>query len=333
MPSGTAAQPIALRIWSERKGVTAIAWHPTCHMEIHEQRGAQALHGLRAQPVGNPHALITLDDLQAVAEPLAALLLELPQQGDRGQAAGLDSLVWPRPPGPASGESPPTSTAPGFGRSRPSMGGRARDRRTLRQHFYVSFYKDLGGLAGAALAGDAALMAEAAHLIAQPGDLRNDAPVVFGPARSGREAAANPRVRRARARDRRRAGRVDGWRWCRTLRRPPCSTSCCAGSARLQRRGAHGRGGAQSVPVQRPGQDDVSTWHKHEVTVGESTLALPRPRRSRRCTRRSWSGRLSVKRPLPGDQRVVDLEQPGADLHRPLDAPGRDAGVGEPSFR
>ena len=36
MPSGTMAQQIALRIWSERKGCRTVGLHPTCHLEIHE---------------------------------------------------------------------------------------------------------------------------------------------------------------------------------------------------------------------------------------------------------------------------------------------------------
>ena len=43
MPSGTMAQQIALRIWSDRRGGAPVAFHPTSHVELHEQRAA--LHG------------------------------------------------------------------------------------------------------------------------------------------------------------------------------------------------------------------------------------------------------------------------------------------------
>src|SRR5215207_269829 len=85
MPSGTMAQQIALRIWSDRAGRKAVAFHPTCHLEVHEHKGYQALHGLRGVLVGSPHELLTLADLKRVAEPLAALLLELPQREIGGQ--------------------------------------------------------------------------------------------------------------------------------------------------------------------------------------------------------------------------------------------------------
>jgi threonine aldolase len=52
MPSGTMAQQIALRIWSNRRACPNVAFHPTCHLEIHEQKGYQILHGLHGVLVG-----------------------------------------------------------------------------------------------------------------------------------------------------------------------------------------------------------------------------------------------------------------------------------------
>src|SRR6185369_617096 len=46
MPSGTMAQQIALRIWADRKGNRNVAFHPTSHLELHEEKGYAALHGL-----------------------------------------------------------------------------------------------------------------------------------------------------------------------------------------------------------------------------------------------------------------------------------------------
>jgi threonine aldolase len=80
LPSGTMAQQIALRIWSDRRGTRTVAFHPTCHLEIHEQKGYQLLHGLHGRLVGDPNSLITLGDLEEIHEPVAALLLELPQR-------------------------------------------------------------------------------------------------------------------------------------------------------------------------------------------------------------------------------------------------------------
>src|SRR5690606_38540992 len=64
MPSGTMAQQIAIRIHADRRGVRTFAFHPTCHMEIHEDRAYQRLHPLAGKPVGDAHNLIALDDLR-----------------------------------------------------------------------------------------------------------------------------------------------------------------------------------------------------------------------------------------------------------------------------
>jgi threonine aldolase len=160
MPSGTAAQPIALRIWSERNGTRTVAFHPTCHLEIHEQKGYQLLHGLHGRLVGNPNTLITMEDLESIHEPVAALLLELPQREIGGRLPDWDDLVaqteWARERGIALHMDGARlwQVAPFYGLSYAEIAG-------LFDSIYVSFYKDLGGLAGAALAGDADLVARA----------------------------------------------------------------------------------------------------------------------------------------------------------------------------
>ena len=160
MPSGTMAQQIALRIWSERHGCTSVAFHPTCHLEIHEQRGYQALHGLRARIVGDPDNLITTADLEAVNEPLAALLLELPQREIGGRLPAWDDLVaqtsWARERGIALHLDGARlwQVGPFYGRSHAEIAA-------LFDSVYVSFYKDLDALAGAALAGEAGFVEEA----------------------------------------------------------------------------------------------------------------------------------------------------------------------------
>src|SRR5439155_2093242 len=80
MPSGTMAQQIALRIHCSRRGVGTVAFHPTCHLELHEHSAYAHLHGLHAELLGEPNRLIRLDHLEALRVPLGALLLELPQR-------------------------------------------------------------------------------------------------------------------------------------------------------------------------------------------------------------------------------------------------------------
>jgi threonine aldolase len=160
LPSGTMAQPIALRIWCDRRGIRTVAFHPTCHLELHEERAYAHLHGLHARLVGDPHGLIRLDDLEAIEEPVAALLLELPQRETGGQLPEWDDLVaqveWARERGIALHLDGARlwEAVPYYERPHAEVAG-------LFDSVYVSFYKGLGAMAGAALAGDADLVAEA----------------------------------------------------------------------------------------------------------------------------------------------------------------------------
>src|SRR5947209_6783234 len=52
LPSGTMAQQIALRIWANCTRIPTVAFHPTCHLEMHEQKGYELLHGLHGRLIG-----------------------------------------------------------------------------------------------------------------------------------------------------------------------------------------------------------------------------------------------------------------------------------------
>ncbi|HEX6818176.1 MAG TPA: thymidine phosphorylase [Ktedonobacterales bacterium] len=160
LPSGTMAQQIALRIWSERRGCQTVAFHPTCHLELHEEKGYARLHGLHGRLVGEAQRLIALADLKAISEPVAALLLELPQREIGGQLPQWDELVrqttWARERGAAVHMDGARlwESAPYYGRGYAEIAG-------LFDSVYVSFYKGVGALAGAALTGSADFIAEA----------------------------------------------------------------------------------------------------------------------------------------------------------------------------
>jgi len=109
--------------------------------------------------VGERSQLLTLADLAAVAEPPAALLLELPQRDLGGQQPVWDDLVaqvdWARSRGAAvhlDGARLWESSA-GYGRPPAEVAG-------LFDPAYVSFYKGIGALAGCAVAGPEAVVAE-----------------------------------------------------------------------------------------------------------------------------------------------------------------------------
>jgi threonine aldolase len=160
MPSGTMAQQIALRIHADRRNRRVVAFHPTCHLELHEDKAYQRLHGLVGRPVGNARELMTLADLEAVREPLAAVLIELPQREIGGRLPAWDDLVaqiaWVRERGAAV-----HLDGARLWESGPWYGREPSEIAALFDSVYVSFYKGLGGLAGSMLLGDEELVSEA----------------------------------------------------------------------------------------------------------------------------------------------------------------------------
>lgn len=160
LPSGTMAQQIALLIWAGRTGRRVVGFHPTCHLELHERKGYELLHDLSGRLIGDADRLITMDDLRAAPEPLAALLLELPQREIGGQLPSWGELVeqttWARSRGAAAHMDGARlwEAAPAYGRDYAEVA-------SLFESVYVSFYKGVGAIAGAALAGPADFIAEA----------------------------------------------------------------------------------------------------------------------------------------------------------------------------
>lgn len=160
MPSGTMCQQIALRIWAERRGQTNVAFHPTCHLEVHEQKAYQHLHRLSGIAVGSRDHLLTLQDVEAISEPLAALLIELPQREIGGQLPAWEELMaiidWAR-----QRDIPIHMDGARLWESQPFYERSYAEIAALFDTVYVSFYKSIGGIAGAILAGPAEVIAEA----------------------------------------------------------------------------------------------------------------------------------------------------------------------------
>ncbi|HEU4426519.1 MAG TPA: beta-eliminating lyase-related protein [Pilimelia sp.] len=159
-PTGTMAQQIALRFWAQQTGNRFVVTHPQAHVEVHERQAYASLSGLHAiWPTLEPHPP-TAADITAVAEPFGSLLLELPLREagyllpewselvatvaaarDRGARVHFDGArLW---------------------ESTTHLGQPLTAIAALADSVYVSFYKSLGGLYGAALAGSAELTAYA----------------------------------------------------------------------------------------------------------------------------------------------------------------------------
>ncbi len=159
LPSGTMAQQIALRVHCAQRGRDTVAFHPTCHLELHEHAGYAHLHGLKAELVGDRDRLIELADLEAVHAPLGALLLELPQREIGGRLPEWDELLaqvgWAHGRGAAAHLDGARlwEAAPYYRRSHTEIAA-------LFDTVYVSLYKGLGGLGGSVLAASEDLAGE-----------------------------------------------------------------------------------------------------------------------------------------------------------------------------
>lgn len=159
LPSGTMAQQAALRVHADRRGRRTVVFHPACHIDRNEGGAYRRLHGLEGVPVGDVDRLLGLDDLRSVAEPPAALVLELPQRDLGGQLPEWDDLLaqvaWAGERGAAAHMDGARlwETTPFYGRGLDEIAGPF-------DTVYVSLYKLPGGLSGCCLAGPEDVVAE-----------------------------------------------------------------------------------------------------------------------------------------------------------------------------
>ena len=152
LPSGTMAQAATLRVHADRRGSRTVLWHPFCHLAQNEGESYARLHHLVGRAVGDQEAVLTLEDLEGVAEPVAAVLWELPQRDLGGQLPTWEDLTaqveWARSNGAAvhlDGARLWEATA-GYDRSPAEIA-------SLFDTAYVSFYKGVGALPGCCVAG------------------------------------------------------------------------------------------------------------------------------------------------------------------------------------
>ncbi|HCJ58510.1 MAG TPA: low specificity L-threonine aldolase [Clostridiaceae bacterium] len=151
-PSGTMAQQIALRIWCDAKGLKNVAYHPLCHLEIHEKDGMKILHHLEPTLLGTKDRLFNMEDLKSVNKPIACLLVELPQREIGGQLPPWEELISISEFCKNGGIKLHLDGARLF-EILPYYNKSAADICSLFDSVYISFYKGLGGIAGAMLAG------------------------------------------------------------------------------------------------------------------------------------------------------------------------------------
>jgi threonine aldolase len=158
-PSGTMAQQVALRIWCDKKGLKKVAYHPLCHLEIHEQDGLKELHHIESILLADKSRTIQLADVLSMKEDVACILLELPQREIGGTLPDYQDLeaisIYCREKGIKLHLDGARlyETLPYYRKS-------AAEICKLFDSVYVSLYKGIGGIAGAILAGDEAFSNE-----------------------------------------------------------------------------------------------------------------------------------------------------------------------------
>ena len=150
-PSGTMAQQIAVRIWCDQTTSKKVAYHPMCHLEIHEQKGLKELHGIEGVLLGEATRLFNLDDLKQMEE-VGAVVYELPQREIGGQLSSFEALEE-MTSYCHDKKLPCHLDGARLFECLPFYEKEASEISALFDSVYVSFYKGIGGIAGAILAG------------------------------------------------------------------------------------------------------------------------------------------------------------------------------------
>jgi threonine aldolase len=151
-PTGTMAQQVALRYGADRTGHRTAALHPLGHQEVHERHAYAQLSGLRSVwPTTEPRNP-TADEVSALAEPVSTVVIELPLRD-----AGFVLPTWDELTAVAAATRGIGARVHFDGariwESTPYLAHSLTEVAGLADSVYVSFYKTLGGISGAALAG------------------------------------------------------------------------------------------------------------------------------------------------------------------------------------
>ena len=159
-PSGIMAQQSMLRVWCDAQGSRRVAIPALSHLLRSEADGPRLLHGFDFALLTDGPTVPTVEDLAAIPGPLGAALLELPLRDAGFLLPGWDEL------GAFSAACrergiPLHLDGARIWESAPHLQHSPAEIAALADSVYVSFYKGLGGLAGAAVAGPVEQVAEA----------------------------------------------------------------------------------------------------------------------------------------------------------------------------
>jgi threonine aldolase len=152
MPSGTMAQQIALKIYSEITGNNSFAMHPTSHLELHEQQAYAQLSGLKSVIIGDKTRQLIAKDLAELKTRVSTVVIELPAREIGAQLPAWEELDSIKNIAKKSGIFLHMDGA----RLWETKSFYQKSYQEICQSFdsvYVSFYKGIGALTGAMLLG------------------------------------------------------------------------------------------------------------------------------------------------------------------------------------
>lgn len=159
-PSGVMAQQAALRVHCDRVGSRRIAMPDLSHLLVHEDDGPRVLHDLEISFLTRGFETPTAAHLEAVPGRLGGVLVELPLRDAGCLLPTWDELTELSAACRARGV-PLHIDGARIWESQPWFGRPLAEIASQADSLYVSFYKGLGGLAGAALLGSEGFVAEA----------------------------------------------------------------------------------------------------------------------------------------------------------------------------
>jgi threonine aldolase len=159
-PTGTMAQQVALRHGADRTGRRTVAIHPLGHQEMFERKAYARLGGLHSVQATAAPRNPTAGEITAIAEPVGTVVLELPLRDAGFVLPTWDELVAASAATREIGAFAHVDGAR-LWESAPYLGHSLGEIAALADSTYVSFYKTVGGISGAALAGSAELAAYA----------------------------------------------------------------------------------------------------------------------------------------------------------------------------
>jgi threonine aldolase len=159
VPSGIMAQQSALRVYADRAGTQRVALHGLSHFLQHELNALEEVHHLRIERLTSEPRQPRPDELAAIPGRLAAVALELPLRDAGFVLPSWDELVVFAEACAERGV-PLHLDGARLWESTPYLEHSLAEVAALASTVYVSFYKGLGGLSGAAVAGPEDVIAE-----------------------------------------------------------------------------------------------------------------------------------------------------------------------------